>query len=66
MPIGFLCDHVEVLFDLDIQARATAKEAGIRFFRAPTVGDHPVFIKMMAQLIRKKKPTGQEQETRKT
>ena len=65
MPIGFLCDHVEVLFDLDIQARATAEEAGIRFLRAPTVGDHPAFIKMLAQLIRNKKPAGQEQEVSK-
>ena len=65
MPIGFLCDHVEVLFDLDIQARATAEEAGIRFLRAPTVGTHPAFIKMLTQLIRKKKPAGQEQEVSK-
>ena len=65
MPIGFLCDHVEVLFDLDIQARATAEEAGIRFLRAPTVGTHPAFIKMLAQLIRKKKPAGQKQEVSK-
>ena len=64
MPIGFLCDHVEVLFDLDIQARATAQEAGIRFLRALTVGDHPAFIKMMAQRIKEKERVGQEQEAR--
>ena len=51
VPIGFLCDHVEVLYDLDRQARATAEEAGLRFLRAPTVGDHPAFIDMIAQLI---------------
>ena len=50
---------------LDIQARATAEEAGIRFLRAPTVGTHPAFIKMLAHLIRKKKPAGQKQEVSK-
>ena len=54
VPIGFLCDHVEVLYDLDREARATAREAGIRLLRAPTVGDHPAFIAMIAQLIRQK------------
>lgn len=50
-PIGFLCDHVEVLYDLDIEAKATAKECGIHFARAKTVGDHPEFINMLAELV---------------
>jgi ferrochelatase len=50
-PVGFLCDHVEVLFDLDVEAQATAAEAGIRVIRAGTVGDHPLFIEMLADLI---------------
>ncbi len=50
-PIGFLCDHVEVLYDLDVAARRTAKEAGIGFTRAATVGSHPAFIGMLADLI---------------
>lgn len=51
-PIGFLCDHVEVLFDLDIEAAAVARYHGIRFERAPTVGDHADFIAMMASIVR--------------
>lgn len=52
VPVGFLCDHVEVLFDLDIEARETAEGAGLRFHRAPTVGTHPAFIDMLRGLIR--------------
>ncbi len=51
-PIGFLCDHVEVLYDLDIEAAAVAREQGIHFERAPTVGDHPDFVAMMASMVR--------------
>jgi ferrochelatase len=51
VPIGFLCDHVEVLYDLDIEAAQVAREAGIRMERAPTVGDHPLFIEMMASIV---------------
>src|SRR5208337_870944 len=51
VPIGFLCDHVEVLYDLDIEAGQIARAAGIRMERAPTVGDHPLFIEMMASII---------------
>ena len=50
-PIGFLCDHVEVLYDLDIEAKETAEENGINFIRAQTVGDHPHFISMLADLV---------------
>jgi protoporphyrin/coproporphyrin ferrochelatase len=53
-PIGFLCDHVEVLYDLDVEARETAAEVGITFHRVGTVGDHPAFIEMLAQLIQHK------------
>jgi len=51
VPIGFLCDHVEVLYDLDIEAAQIARAAGIRMERAPTVGDHPLFIAMMASIV---------------
>jgi ferrochelatase len=50
VPIGFLCDHVEVLYDLDIEAAQVARDAGIRMERAPTVGDHPLFIEMMSSI----------------
>jgi ferrochelatase len=51
-PIGFVSDHVEVLYDLDVAARAAAEAAGLGFFRASTVGDHPSFVGMLAALVR--------------
>lgn len=51
MPIGFLTDHVEVLFDLDVQAKRRAAELGIGFTRVPTVGSHPLFVEMIRDLI---------------
>jgi protoporphyrin/coproporphyrin ferrochelatase len=51
-PIGFVSDHVEVLYDLDIAARRTADEIGIGFYRAGTAGDHPSFTRMLALLVR--------------
>jgi ferrochelatase len=53
IPIGFVADHVEVLFDLDVEAKEAADKAGVRFHRAKTVGDHPLFIQMIADVIRK-------------
>ena len=53
-PIGFLCDHVEVLYDLDIEAKATAEACGIDFIRAGTVGSHPKFINMLADFVSEK------------
>jgi ferrochelatase len=52
VPAGFVADHVEVLWDLDIDARAAAQEAGVRFHRAPTAGDHPAFLRLLADLVR--------------
>ncbi|MGD9765920.1 MAG: ferrochelatase [Candidatus Binatia bacterium] len=51
VPLGFVCDHVEVLYDLDIEARQIADEVGIGFTRAPTVNDHPSFIRMLAAVV---------------
>jgi ferrochelatase len=53
-PIGFVCDHVEVLYDLDIETRKAAETAGLRFIRARCPNDSPLFIQMMADVIRKK------------
>jgi protoporphyrin/coproporphyrin ferrochelatase len=52
VPIGFLCDHVEVLYDLDIEAAQVARDAGVKMMRAATVSDHPQFIEMIAALAR--------------
>ena len=51
-PIGFVSDHVEVLFDLDVQARAAAVAAGLGFHRAGTAGSHPAFLDLLAELVR--------------
>jgi ferrochelatase len=51
VPIGFLSDHVEVLYDLDTEAKAVASELGLNMVRAATVGSHPRFIRMIRQLI---------------
>ena len=50
-PIGFLSDHMEVIYDLDTEARAVCEELGIRMVRAGTVGTHPAVIRMIAELI---------------
>lgn len=51
IPIGFVCDHAEVLYDLDVKARIIAREVGIQCLRAGTVGDHPLFVANLAQTI---------------
>jgi len=54
VPIGFVCDHVEILFDIDIQAQATAGELGIRLERPPALNTDPLFIDTLADVIRDK------------
>jgi ferrochelatase len=51
-PIGFVSDHVEVLYDLDVAARTRARELGLGFARAGTPGDHPAFVRLLAGLVR--------------
>jgi protoporphyrin/coproporphyrin ferrochelatase len=51
VPVGFVCDHVEVLYDLDVEARRVAEAAGVGFHRAPAANDHPDFIAMLADLV---------------
>jgi protoporphyrin/coproporphyrin ferrochelatase len=55
-PIGFVCDHVEVLYDLDVEARATAASVELPFARAGTVNDHPLFLRMLAELVQERAP----------
>jgi len=50
-PVGFVCDHVEVLYDLDVEARWIAAEHGVTLHRAPAVNAHPEFIAMLADLV---------------
>jgi ferrochelatase len=59
-PIGFVCDHVEVLYDLDIEAKKIAEDHGVRFLRASCPNDHPTFIHMMANVIERKLKTAED------
>jgi ferrochelatase len=51
VPIGFISDHMEVLYDLDEEARHICEERGIRMARASTAGTHPRFVSMIRELI---------------
>lgn len=50
-PIGFLSDHMEVMYDLDVEAARLCRTLGIEFMRAQTVGTHPAVIRMLRELI---------------
>jgi ferrochelatase len=55
-PIGFLSDHMEVIYDLDVVARQVADELGIRIVRARTVENHPAMIEMVAEMLEQEHP----------
>lgn len=50
-PIGFVSDHMEIIYDLDTEARALSQELGLNMIRAATAGTHPAFIEMIRELI---------------
>jgi ferrochelatase len=50
-PIGFVCDHIEVLHDLDHEAAQLCASIGLPMARARTVNDDPVFLDMMADVV---------------
>ncbi|MDQ1707078.1 MAG: protoporphyrin/coproporphyrin ferrochelatase [Pyrinomonadaceae bacterium] len=50
-PIGFVSDHMEIIYDLDTEARALCQELGVNPVRAATAGTHPAFIAMVRELI---------------
>ena len=50
-PVGFVCDHVEVLYDLDQEAAAVCREIGLPMVRAESVNDDPRFLDMMADMV---------------
>lgn len=50
-PIGFVCDHIEVLYDLDVEALAVARELSLPATRAAAVNDDPLFLDMMADVV---------------
>ena len=50
-PIGFVSDHMEVVYDLDVEARRVADEIGLKMVRARTAGTHPSFVKMIREMV---------------
>jgi ferrochelatase len=53
-PIGFLSDHLEVLYDLDVEASQLCEQLGVRMVRAGTVGTHPRFVQMIVDLVQER------------
>ena len=51
MPIGFVCDHIEVLYDLDHEAATVCREVGLTMVRAEAVNDDPLFLDLMADAV---------------
>jgi ferrochelatase len=51
-PVGFVSDHLEILWDLDVEARQRAAELGLRLDRIESLNDDPAFIRALAQLLR--------------
>jgi ferrochelatase len=54
VPIGFISDHMEVMYDLDEEAKLKAEESGLNFIRAGTVGTHPRFVRMIRELVQER------------
>jgi len=54
VPVGFVSDHVELLFDIDVRGRAVADGLGIRLERPPALNDEPVFVVALADLVRER------------
>ncbi|VUZ85733.1 ferrochelatase [Candidatus Methylomirabilis lanthanidiphila] len=57
-PIGFVCDNVEIRYDLGVEAKALADTLGIEFRQAGTVNDHPLYIRALADLVRRRAAQG--------
>jgi protoporphyrin/coproporphyrin ferrochelatase len=54
VPIGFVCDNMEIIHDLDVEAAAVAKEKGANLIRVPTVSNSPTFVKMVLELVQER------------
>jgi ferrochelatase len=51
-PIGFVADHMEVIYDLDYEAKSLCQELGLNMLRAGTVGTHPAFVQMICDMVK--------------
>ena len=63
MPIGFVCDHMEVVLDLDVDAQRRAADAGVNMIRARTVGTHPAYVAMVRDLLVERMASGESRKT---
>ncbi|MDE1175744.1 MAG: ferrochelatase [Edaphobacter sp.] len=63
-PIGFLCDHVEILYDIDIAFREMASGMGMKLWRAESLNDSPVLTQALAQIVREAEVSVEESVTR--
>ncbi|MBW2038602.1 MAG: ferrochelatase [Deltaproteobacteria bacterium] len=52
VPVGFICDHLETLYDLDIYLKAWANERGLEIIRVPCLNDSPELIETLAHLVK--------------
>jgi ferrochelatase len=50
-PVGFLCDHVEILYDIDVAFRKTANELGMKLWRAESLNDSPLLVKALTEVV---------------
>jgi protoporphyrin/coproporphyrin ferrochelatase len=57
-PLGFISDHMEILFDLDTEARELVNELGMQMVRAETAGTHPAFVHAVCQLVQERLSSG--------
>jgi protoporphyrin/coproporphyrin ferrochelatase len=55
-PVGFVSDHLEILWDLDIEARERAAELGLEFDRIESMNDDPAFLRALAEVVQKALP----------
>ena len=62
VPVGFISDHMEVLYDLDTEAREICDELGLHMVRAATAGTHPRFTEMIRKLIVERIDEGSERQ----
>jgi ferrochelatase len=53
-PVGFVSDHLEILWDLDVEARERAAAIGLRFDRIESLNDDPGFVRALGLLVRER------------
>ena len=53
VPIGFVCDHTEILFDIDVQAAQVAREFATALRRTESLNTSPLFIALLEDLVRR-------------